>query len=242
MSYYTTGELAKLCDVSVRTVQYYDTKGILSPSEISEGGRRLYSDEDLLTLQLICTLKSIGLSLNGIRKILDSEFSNNIVTLLLNDHEKLLNQEIEVRQKQLEMIGVVKSNMESDGNSLKKILLGMEDSVEKKRKNKSHKKLVLVYLAVGIGVLSQIPLLMWLMSLGRWWALVIYGLFAIFGLSASAVQLKNRVFVCSKCQNSFNPTLLRKFFTTGNHKVRWCTCPNCHNTDWCVLREVEKSN
>ena len=47
MSKYTTGELAKRCGVTVRTVQYYDTRGILVPSELSEGGRRLYSEEDL---------------------------------------------------------------------------------------------------------------------------------------------------------------------------------------------------
>ena len=47
MSKYTTGELAKLCGVSVRTVQYYDSRNILAPSELSEGGRRLYSEEDL---------------------------------------------------------------------------------------------------------------------------------------------------------------------------------------------------
>lgn len=46
MSKYTTGEIAKLCGVSVRTVQYYDTRGILAPSELSEGGRRLYSEDD----------------------------------------------------------------------------------------------------------------------------------------------------------------------------------------------------
>ena len=47
MSKYTTGEMAKLCGVTVRTVQYYDTRGILIPSELSEGGRRLYSEDDL---------------------------------------------------------------------------------------------------------------------------------------------------------------------------------------------------
>ena len=49
MSKYTTGELAKLCGVTVRTVQYYDSRGILIPSELSEGGRRLYSEDDLLS-------------------------------------------------------------------------------------------------------------------------------------------------------------------------------------------------
>lgn len=47
MSKYTTGELAKLCNVTVRTVQYYDKRGILIPTELSEGGRRLYTESDL---------------------------------------------------------------------------------------------------------------------------------------------------------------------------------------------------
>ena len=54
MARYTTGELAKLCDVTVRTVQYYDSKGLLKPSDLSDGGRRLYSDEDLTNLRIIC--------------------------------------------------------------------------------------------------------------------------------------------------------------------------------------------
>ena len=52
MSKYTTGEIAKLCNVTVRTVQYYDTRGILEPSELSEGGRRLYTDEDLQKMKI----------------------------------------------------------------------------------------------------------------------------------------------------------------------------------------------
>lgn len=40
-SRYTTGDIAKLTGVSVRTVQYYDAKGLLIPNEISDGGRRL---------------------------------------------------------------------------------------------------------------------------------------------------------------------------------------------------------
>ena len=52
MSKYTTGEMAKLCDVSVRTVQYYDSRKLLVPSELSEGGRRLYSEDDLRKLKL----------------------------------------------------------------------------------------------------------------------------------------------------------------------------------------------
>lgn len=37
MSKYTTGEMAKLCGVTVRTIRYYDTRNLLVPSELSEG-------------------------------------------------------------------------------------------------------------------------------------------------------------------------------------------------------------
>ncbi|MFA6941746.1 MAG: MerR family transcriptional regulator [Clostridiaceae bacterium] len=47
---FTTGELSKRCSVSVRTVQYYDKEGLLKPSELSQGGRRLYTEEDMLKL------------------------------------------------------------------------------------------------------------------------------------------------------------------------------------------------
>ena len=40
---YSTGEIAKLCGITVRTVQYYDQRGLLIPTELSEGGRRMYT-------------------------------------------------------------------------------------------------------------------------------------------------------------------------------------------------------
>ena len=64
MSKYTTGEIAKLCGVSVRTVQYYDSRGILIPSELSEGGRRLYSEDDLAKMKTVCFLREMGLPIN----------------------------------------------------------------------------------------------------------------------------------------------------------------------------------
>ena len=49
----TVGEVAKKMGVTVRTLQYYDKEGLLSPSAESEGGRRLYTDKDLVMLHQI---------------------------------------------------------------------------------------------------------------------------------------------------------------------------------------------
>lgn len=83
MSIYTTGEIAKLCGVTVRTVQYYDSRSILVPSALSEGGRRLYSEEDLKRLRIICFLREAGLSINSIFELLQEENSGSTLSLLL---------------------------------------------------------------------------------------------------------------------------------------------------------------
>ncbi|WP_233096032.1 MerR family transcriptional regulator [Alicyclobacillus sp. SO9] len=79
MPQYTTGELAKLCEVSVRTMQFYDTKDLLKPSELTEGGRRLYSDTDVERLRLILMLKALGLTLKSIKGILDSDTPGKVL-------------------------------------------------------------------------------------------------------------------------------------------------------------------
>lgn len=65
--YMTVGEVAKKMDVTVRTLQHYDKEGLLSPSAVSDGGRRLYTDKDIVKLHQILSLKHLGFSLNDIR-------------------------------------------------------------------------------------------------------------------------------------------------------------------------------
>ncbi|RKJ44424.1 MerR family transcriptional regulator [bacterium 1XD42-8] len=65
--YMTVGEVAKKMDVTVRTLQHYDKEGLLSPSAVSDGGRRLYTDKDIIKLHQILSLKHLGFSLDDIR-------------------------------------------------------------------------------------------------------------------------------------------------------------------------------
>lgn len=67
LGYMTVGEVAKKIGVTVRTLQYYDKEGLLSPSAESAGGRRLYTDKDLVMLHQIISLKSLGFSLDDIK-------------------------------------------------------------------------------------------------------------------------------------------------------------------------------
>ncbi|MGC6174309.1 MerR family transcriptional regulator [Lacrimispora sp. 38-1] len=67
----TIGELARLAGVTIRTLQYYDEKNLLKPV-VTEGGRRKYTSDDILRLEQILFLKSLGFSLDVIdTKILE---------------------------------------------------------------------------------------------------------------------------------------------------------------------------
>ena len=75
---------------TVRTMQYYDKEGLLSPSAESEGGRRLYTDKDLVTLHQILSLKSLGFSLDDIkRRLISLETPTDVATALTEQADSI---------------------------------------------------------------------------------------------------------------------------------------------------------
>ena len=95
---YSTGELAKACGVSVRTVQYYDEKGLLPPSALTEGGRRVYTPTDAAKLRKIVLLKSLGLKLADIGDFLQSDASSTVLLDILREQDARLAAELQERQ------------------------------------------------------------------------------------------------------------------------------------------------
>nr|WP_217587720.1 MerR family transcriptional regulator [Lentibacillus saliphilus] len=67
---YTIGKLSKNTGVTVRTLDYYDEIGLLTPSAKTDGGHRLYDEEDVMRLERILALKYMGFSLEQIKDIL----------------------------------------------------------------------------------------------------------------------------------------------------------------------------
>lgn len=81
--YMTVGELAKKMGITVRTLQYYDKEGFFSPSAESKGGRRLYTDKDLIRLYQILSLKHLGFSLEDIKsRVIPLDTPANVAKIL----------------------------------------------------------------------------------------------------------------------------------------------------------------
>lgn len=84
----TVSELAKLFDISVRTLHYYDEIGLLSPFEKTEAGYRIYSDDEISTLQQILFYRELEIPLVKIKEIISSPNYNK--EEILRKHRQLL--------------------------------------------------------------------------------------------------------------------------------------------------------
>ena len=119
--YMTVGETAKKMGTTVRTLQYYDKKGLLSPSAVSEGGRRLYTYKDMVRLHEIMSLKTLGFSLEDIKKNLSSLETPKEVVQVLTDQEAKLKEEIQRLSQSLTAMEALKQEvMQMDAVDFKK--------------------------------------------------------------------------------------------------------------------------
>lgn len=68
---YTTGEMARLSNNTLRTVRFYEEAGILHPIGRTEGGHRVFDRSELERLVWITDMRQAGVSLDEIRELLD---------------------------------------------------------------------------------------------------------------------------------------------------------------------------
>lgn len=84
---YRIKELAKISGVSVRTLHHYDHIGLLTPKR-SDNGYRHYGDAELMRLQQILFYKTLNISLDTIKSILDDPYFDQVKSL--RQHKKSL--------------------------------------------------------------------------------------------------------------------------------------------------------
>ncbi|PSK99053.1 DNA-binding transcriptional MerR regulator [Murinocardiopsis flavida] len=69
----TIGDMAKRTGLPVKTIRYYADEGVVAPTARSSGGYRLYDTAAAARLDLVRTLRDLGIDLATIRRIIASE-------------------------------------------------------------------------------------------------------------------------------------------------------------------------
>ena len=68
---YTINEVAKICDISVYTIRFYDKEGLLPFLTRNNTGNRQFSEADLEVIKVICCLKNTGMQVKEIKQYID---------------------------------------------------------------------------------------------------------------------------------------------------------------------------
>ena len=241
MSKYTTGEIAKLCGVSVRTVQYYDDRGILVPSELSEGGRRLYTEDDLKRMHIICFLREAGLSINSISALFAEKNPESIISILLEHQEQELREELSECQAKLDLIlGIKRELKELDTFSVESI--GDIAHIMKQKNKLSKMRLTMVLTGIPVTALQWTSIVLWITN-GLWWLFVIWALVAIpWGICVSKYYFNHVAYICPECHEVFKPKMKEVFWAYHTPKMRRLTCPKCGRKGLCVEVYAEKED
>lgn len=243
MSKYTTGEIAKLCGVSVRTVQYYDSRNILVPSELSEGGRRLYSEQDLKRMKIICFLRDAGISINNIGELLSEDDPGSVISVLLEQQEQALREEVSERQEKLAILDGIKKELRGIDNfsveSIGDIAYAMEN---KKNMQKLHA--ILLITGIPLGIIQWTSIVLWI-TMGIWWPFAAYWFVAIpYAVWVSNFYFKRVVYICPQCHEVFKPNFKEAFWARHTPTLRKLTCTCCGYHGFCVetYGKEEKEN
>ena len=140
--YFTTGQLAKMAKVSVRTIRFYDTQNVLKPSFVNEDtGARYYTKEDFLKLEEVLLYKYLGFSIEEIKELTLNKNDKDYVMDSMRLQKKLIEDKMEqmqlVRDAIDSTIHAYEKAKNIDWDKMLKIteLTGLENSLNTQYKN-----------------------------------------------------------------------------------------------------------
>lgn len=122
----TSGEIAKKTGVSQKAIRLYDEKGLLKPTDYTEGNYRLYDKEALSVLEKIIALKQIGFSLEEIHQNLSEDSDVDITETLNRQLNILIGKKYEIEKAIASINSVLVREKEPDWDNVAEIVKMMQ--------------------------------------------------------------------------------------------------------------------
>jgi DNA-binding transcriptional MerR regulator len=99
---YTVKQVARISNVSIRTLHFYDETGLLKPAYLKDNGYRFYEEPQLLALQQILFYRELGFELKQIKQILGRADFEKLDAL--QSHRKILEKKLDRTRTLIETI------------------------------------------------------------------------------------------------------------------------------------------
>lgn len=234
---FTTGEVAKLCNTSVRTVQFYDREGIVSPSETSEGGRRIYTESDVDRFRLACLYRNLGFSLGEVKGMAAAGSERETLLGLLSAQQKKMEDKIAditgIKDKLIALQEEIRhngmANISSD-EELNGLLI---------KKGRHRKTDIITWVLLISFIAVTITGLLLTVQIGGAYPFIMIGV--IIALLAALIYYHSSVnaYVCPSCGEKFVIGFFKDVFSpNGVTKGKLLKCPHCQKRAW--IRDTYK--
>lgn len=109
---YAIGDVARKVGLTPRTIRYYEDIGLLASVSRVEGGRRVYTDDDLRRLKFIQRLKVLGLTLDEMKELEDLYFTHRSNERVLPKLLELLDRHLASIESRLAQLAALKREIE----------------------------------------------------------------------------------------------------------------------------------
>lgn len=232
---YTTGEVAKICHVSKRTVQYYDHEHIVQPSRIHSNGKREYSKEDLQKFQLVLLYKDLGFSLKEIKVIFQENRQYLTLENMLFQKINNIEEQIENLTDQKEKISILMKEVKDQ----QRLTVFNHHELQNLLQYKKYTKLTYLLLVFYILILILTLIISSIthhVYIGWFIVMDVILLFLLVWFHAY-----QNAYICSYCHRKFIISFYKDLLSFHNGKKgKYLKCPYCHRKGWMMETYKDK--
>ncbi len=222
---YSTGELAQACGVTVRTVQYYDEKSLLSPS-----ASVLASDVSTTVLRDILEAQDARLAAELEQRSLARQ---RIATMIAS-----LDATGELPAQTIPDMEAIMQNVTTPTTNTTPQPAPERPSMWKSELAPFYKTMLVVGIAIDV---VQVAAIVWWVTTGDWrpFAIVMPLALVVAALLVRAYRA-HTAYLCPHCRRAFVPRAAEWFFARHTPTTRRVTCTHCHTKDWCAEVSIER--
>lgn len=107
-NHYSIGQVATMFGLSIPTIRYYDSQGLIPNLQRNKSGNRLFNQDNLTTINLIECLKKTGMSIKDIKQFIQwcqqGDKTIEQRQQMFHQRKKILNQKLEELQSTMEVV------------------------------------------------------------------------------------------------------------------------------------------
>jgi DNA-directed RNA polymerase subunit RPC12/RpoP len=184
-------------------------------------------------MKIICFLRDLDLPIDAISQILKEEHPEKVISLLIEQQEKVLSEEVSEKQDKLEKLRELKSELK-DREQFSLESIGDIAIIMEGKKKLKQMRWMMILTGLPVTALQWFSIIFWIVK-GIWWPFALWVLIAIpWGILVSRYYFGHVKYICPECHEVFKPSLKEAFWANHTPTARKLTCTSCGHKGFCV--------